>query len=197
MLNFDMAKSPGRTYRYYTGTANYPFGWGLSYSNFSISAAPDAKSSVQVVSSSTNATFAITVTNTGAYHADEVVFAFFKPLDLPLSAPASAKALRKQLFFFERISLAPQASQVVICAVSPKSVRLADESGLDKVYPGKYSITIGMLFCCVSMLPNHAFVHLQTLCCRCAKPFGARDHRDRQLIDLHKHLAATCWFMAH
>ena len=31
MLNFDMAKGPGRTYRYYTGTPQWPFGFGLNY----------------------------------------------------------------------------------------------------------------------------------------------------------------------
>ena len=27
--------NPGRTHRFYTGDALYPFGWGLSYSSFS------------------------------------------------------------------------------------------------------------------------------------------------------------------
>jgi len=37
---FDMgmaAPAPGRTYRYFTGTPVFPFGWGLSYTNFSLS----------------------------------------------------------------------------------------------------------------------------------------------------------------
>ena len=31
MLSFAMAAPPGRTHRYYTGTPQFPFGFGLSY----------------------------------------------------------------------------------------------------------------------------------------------------------------------
>lgn len=34
MYSFDMTKSPGRTYRYYIGQTIFPFGHGLSYTEF-------------------------------------------------------------------------------------------------------------------------------------------------------------------
>jgi len=35
-LDMSMTDSPGRTYRYYTGKPLWPFGWGLSYTTFSL-----------------------------------------------------------------------------------------------------------------------------------------------------------------
>ena len=36
MQNYDMAKAPGRTYRYYTGTPLFKFGEGQSYTTFDL-----------------------------------------------------------------------------------------------------------------------------------------------------------------
>jgi len=36
-FSYSMTDAPGRTYKYYTGPALYPFGWGLSYTTFNLS----------------------------------------------------------------------------------------------------------------------------------------------------------------
>jgi len=38
MTDFNMSKTPGRTYRYFTGKPLFPFGFGLSYNTYTIGA---------------------------------------------------------------------------------------------------------------------------------------------------------------
>ena len=67
---YDMSKAPGRTYKYYTKTPLYPFGFGLSLTNFSMQC-------VQVGGPHPIAlSVECTVTNVGKYDGDEVVLAF-------------------------------------------------------------------------------------------------------------------------
>ena len=61
MYNFDMSLAPGRTYRYFTGTPLFPFGFGLSYTSFDLGC------------KQASAKFECVVRNTGAREGDEVV----------------------------------------------------------------------------------------------------------------------------
>lgn len=67
MTNYDMAKPPGRTYKYYTGTPLFSFGFGLSYTNFSLAC--------KIVKGA-NYTYTCTVTNEGTLAGDEVVMVY-------------------------------------------------------------------------------------------------------------------------
>merc|ERR1711959_658798 len=42
MTNYDMSKSPGRTYKYYTGKPLFEFGHGLSLTNFTVTCAQES-----------------------------------------------------------------------------------------------------------------------------------------------------------
>lgn len=88
-----MAAPPGRTYRYYTGTPLYPFGYGLSYTTFTIEwhnntrQALDAHSiAVDTGSSGTASATTMTavVTNTGTMAGDEVLQAYFVPKNVTM-----------------------------------------------------------------------------------------------------------------
>ena len=65
----------GRTYRYFTGTPLYPFGYGLSYTKFSYS---DLSVPTPTVAAGDPVSADITVTNSGSREGDEVVQLYLK-----------------------------------------------------------------------------------------------------------------------
>lgn len=74
MVNYSME---GRTYRYFKGPGIplYPFGYGLSYSNFLYSG---LMLSPSTVTTGVNITLEVMVTNVGPYDSDEVSFVLFE-----------------------------------------------------------------------------------------------------------------------
>ena len=42
MKNMSMRAGPGRTYRFFTGAPQWPFGWSLSFTTFSLALVPPA-----------------------------------------------------------------------------------------------------------------------------------------------------------
>ncbi len=104
----------GRTYMYFTGTPIYPFGYGLSYTTFGYSA---LQLSAPSLAQTGSITASVTVTNTGSVAGDEVV-------QLYASYPAVAGVAlpSKRLIGFQRVTLAPQASQTVVFTISDASL---------------------------------------------------------------------------
>jgi beta-glucosidase len=104
----------GRTYMYFTGTPIYPFGYGLSYTTFGYSSLTLSASSVTPTGS---ITASVDVTNTGTMTGDEVVQLYVSyPTVAGLALPI------KRLIGFQRVTLAPQASQTVVFTISESSV---------------------------------------------------------------------------
>merc|ERR1712039_534636 len=108
MLDFDMAKAPGRTYRYFTGEPLWPFGFGLSYTDFKLRVLSGPAARVPQHAGGAGKDYAelqLEVENVGTMAGDEVVLAFFRPLPGTLPMPSRAAKIRKQLFDFRRIAL--------------------------------------------------------------------------------------------
>jgi beta-glucosidase len=140
VLDFDMSRPPGRTYRYYTGEPVFPFGFGLNpLTKFELS---DMRLSSSCPSDSTcgNVTISATVSNVGKRPGDEVLLAYFVPQDIPKSAPAFR--LRQQLFGFERVHIQSGESRSASFDVTTKTLQLYDEAGFPKVYEGRYLLQI-------------------------------------------------------
>jgi beta-glucosidase len=122
-----------RTYRYFAGKPLYGFGYGLSYSTF-------AYSSLKLPSTAVKAGDAVTVEcdvkNTSSTAGDEVV-------ELYLTQPRGFETARHELAGFTRIHLEPSQSTHVGITLSPRSIAQVDESGVRKVLPGTYAVSVG------------------------------------------------------
>ena len=123
----------GRTYRYFRGEPQYPFGFGLSYTTFAYGQGKLSKSSVKA---GQGVKVTVPVTNTGNRAGDEVVQVYVKALDNP-DAPI------KGLKGFQRVSIAPGKTAKVTVELAPSAFEYYDgEDGL-AVKPGKYQILYG------------------------------------------------------
>ena len=94
--DYNMHSGKGFTYRYYKGEALYPFGHGLSYTNFKYS---NLKANKTNINEKENFKISFNVKNIGDYDGDEVVQVYIKDLKSKLKMPI------KQLRNFKRVSL--------------------------------------------------------------------------------------------
>jgi len=164
-----LGTNPGRTYRFYTGKAVVPFGFGLSYTTFSykVTGAPATVSlsphlprllarakqgfvSVADADAAGPATsFKISVTNTGTRDADDVVLGFLTPPGAGTNGVA-----KKVLFGFERVFVPAGATVDVIlypeftdlAHVRPDGVRVANEGTFKATFGVEESAHLGMGF---------------------------------------------------
>ena len=140
MSEMELDVGPGRGYRFFTGTPVYPFGFGLSLTSFSLALAsgPPASTLATEAAPSSTLSYTVTVTNTGARAGDTVVQAYFSPRSTP-AQPASK--LRKQLFDYARVHLAPGAQATVVFSVTSETLRMTDRDSGDQVStPGIFDI---------------------------------------------------------
>lgn len=133
---FDDYAMKGRTYRYFDGEPLFPFGHGLSYTNFAYSALrldhSDAGPKEQVRVS-------LKVKNTGQRAGEEVVQLYLHPLK-----PQRERAL-KDLRGFERLSLQPGEEREVSFTFTPETaLRHYDvERKTYAVDAGAYEVQLG------------------------------------------------------
>ncbi len=123
----------GRTYRYFTEQALYPFGYGLSFSSFNYS---DAKITPDQAAAGATVTASVRVTNTSSVPGDEVV-------ELYLSHPGVDGTPIRVLAGFQRIHLTASASQMVNFTLHDRDLSLVDEAGVRRVVPGPVDAWIG------------------------------------------------------
>lgn len=121
-----------RTYRYFKGEALYPFGYGLSYTNFVYS----GFKSVSTIGKNKSLTVSATIRNKGTKDGEEVVQLYISHPGIPL---APIKALKG----FKRIFLKAGSTQVVTFTLTPEQLSLIDENGKQYQPSGKLVISIG------------------------------------------------------
>jgi beta-glucosidase len=122
-----------RTYRYFTGEALYPFGYGLSYTSFNYDMLNMPKSS----SSNKTVTISARVTNTGKLAGEEVVQVYVTHQNIQENAPL--KALKG----FQRISLKAGESKVITFKLTPEQLSLVNNEGQTYQPKGKILISVG------------------------------------------------------
>jgi beta-glucosidase len=132
--DFQDYRMDNRTYRYFKGTPLFPFGFGLSYTQFGYS---DLKLSGNKIAAGSSLTVSAKVQNTGKVASDEVVQVYLSDLN------ASAKVPIRKLVGFQRISLKPGEKKSVHFEITPKLLSFVDDNGNSVLEPNEYSITLG------------------------------------------------------
>lgn len=124
----------GRTYRYYDGPVQYPFGFGLSYTTFAYQWKEEP---AKTFKTGEKITFSVTVKNTGEMDADEVVQAY-------IQYPNLERMPLKELKAFKRIHLKKGEEAVVNLEIPLSELQKWDQkSNKQKIYPGTYQLVIG------------------------------------------------------
>ena len=123
-----------RTYRYFKGVPQYAFGYGLSYTTFSVGKGKLSKTSMK---SDGNVKLTVPVTNTGSRTGTETVQVYVKALDYP-EAPI------KSLKGFQKLELAAGATGKAVITLDGESFEYYDPS-IDELStrPGRYQILYG------------------------------------------------------
>ncbi|TDH70742.1 hypothetical protein CCR75_009328 [Bremia lactucae] len=141
MKSMSMTQFPGRSYRYYKEVPVFPFGWGLSYTTFTLALDKGMDSSEIIeITRDQYHTVSVIVSNDGNYVGDEVVFAFFRPLNVNVTGNASL--LNQQLFDYRRVSLRPTQFHKLSFRIQQSTLALVDEAGNHVCIPGFYEVTI-------------------------------------------------------
>ena len=135
----------GRTYRFMDKEPLYPFGFGLTYTKFSLSEPRlssieiDQENSVELTSA---------LTNTGNFEADQVVELYISAIDGPAGAPLySLKGVK-------RVHLKPGESKLVNFTIDPSMLETIGENGNSKLLKGKYTVYLA------SSLPSERSLEL-------------------------------------
>ena len=130
---FEDYNMAGRTYRYATLEPLYPFGFGLSYTTFEYLTLKIA--SPKVTASGFRAS--VTLKNTGAVTADEIVQLYLSALETRFPVPLS------QLIAFRRVRLRPGQSKTIQFTITPEMLMIFDDEGRQRLEPGKFRLTAG------------------------------------------------------
>ena len=120
----------GRTYRYLEEKPLYPFGYGLSYTEFAYGGArAEVRGDLLQC--------AVTVENTGARGADEVVQAYLRFEGEAFEKPNCS------LVFFRRVHIPAGKKKTVRFCVPRRRLESVTEEGGRKIFAGGYTLFIG------------------------------------------------------
>ncbi len=140
-LNTGRPRNPQRedkyTSRYFdiTNGPLFPFGYGLSYTQFSVS---DISLSSTTMNATQPLTASVTVKNTGKRSGATVIQLYLRDLTASISRPV------KELKNFEKINLAPGEEKVVTFAINEKDLRFFNDKLKWASEPGKFNVFIGL-----------------------------------------------------
>jgi beta-glucosidase len=123
-----------RNYLFESRAPLYPFGFGLSYTTFTLT---DLKLADSSIGPAGHTTASVTVTNSGTRAGDEVVQLYVHDVIASVTRPV------KQLRAFQRVALKPGESKVVTLPIGPEALWLIDQNMQRRVEPGDFEILVG------------------------------------------------------
>lgn len=133
---YDSYKMEGRTYRYYNGKVQFPFGYGLSYTSFSYEWL--GKPGVMKANSGFDQLqFSVAVKNTGAMDGDEVIQVY-------LQYPQAERMPLKELKAFRRVHIEKNGTAKVYFSIPMNELAKWDlQQNNWKLYTGEYRVLVG------------------------------------------------------
>ncbi|MGN1083955.1 MAG: glycoside hydrolase family 3 C-terminal domain-containing protein, partial [Lachnospiraceae bacterium] len=123
----------GRTYRYMEREALYPFGYGLSYTDFAVS---NVVLSAKEIAKGGSITVTATVTNGGAYDGAETVQVYVKAKGVDGAPNFQLKGLKK-------VSVAAGKSETVEIVLKDAAFALYDKEARLMLNAGEYEVFVG------------------------------------------------------
>lgn len=131
---YDNYSMKGRTYRYFKGSVQFPFGYGLSYTSFDYSWKKEPN---KINSSKDTLHFSIAVKNSGMMDGDEVVQAYIQYPNLERMPVEELKA-------FKRIHVKKGEEEVIQLSIPVSELMKWDlKQGKWLLYPGNYTLIVG------------------------------------------------------
>ena len=131
------ADKPNKYTSRYFDEANgalYPFGYGLSYTTFTVS---DVKLSAPTMKRDGKVTASVQVTNTGKREGATVVQMYLQDVTASMSRPV------KQLKGFEKVTLKPGETQTVSFPIDIEALKFWNQQMKYDAEPGKFNVFIG------------------------------------------------------
>jgi beta-glucosidase len=133
MMDYDIRH--GRTYLYFRGEPQFPFGYGLSYTTF---AHANLRTSAPALARGGAIDVSVDVTNTGARAGDEVVQLYVRYPESRVERPG------KQLRGFRRASVAPGETRTVVLRLAAADLAYWDVARHAwTVEPGRVELMVG------------------------------------------------------
>jgi beta-glucosidase len=133
---FDDYSMSRRTYRYFTGEPEYPFGYGLSYTTFEYSGLRLVRDTGE---SPGTLELELSVSNTGPADGEEVVQLYFRKAGETQEGP-----LQKSMIAFRKITIKSGESRELAFSIPVSRLMIYDTSLRDyDLRKGKYIITAG------------------------------------------------------
>jgi beta-glucosidase len=131
---YDHKPTSRRGYLFDTTEPLYPFGYGLSYTSFDISA---PRVLTPVIASNQPARIAVDVANTGRRAGDEVVQLYIHDDEASVTRPVI------ELKRFQRVTLQPGERRTVTFELMPDDLALWNPAMVKVVEPGTFTISAG------------------------------------------------------
>ncbi|WP_313050668.1 beta-glucosidase BglX [Atlantibacter subterraneus] len=131
-------EKPNKYTSHYFDEANgplYPFGYGLSYTTFSVS---DVKLSSPTMAQNGSVTASVEVTNTGKREGATVVQMYLQDVTASLSRPV------KELKGFNKVHLKPGETQTVSFPIDVNALKFWNQKLQYVAEPGKFNVFIGL-----------------------------------------------------
>jgi len=133
LTQMSVTAPPGRTHLYYTGTPEFAFGTGLSYSKWALEAESAAD---EVNANGGSTTYSVKLTNKGPMTGQQRVLVFARP-----RSPAASKTTpRQRLLGYMGADLQIGQSTTLSFKLDASLFAESNEVGERIVYPGAYEV---------------------------------------------------------